>query len=55
MAIAWLLKRSAHFFTVLVGVWSLPEQLLDNIEGLRNISFNETELKEIKEMIGIGK
>jgi len=50
MAIAWLLKDQ-RITTVLVGV-SRKEQLLDNIEGLKNIGFSETELKEIKEILG---
>ncbi|MDX1363524.1 MAG: L-glyceraldehyde 3-phosphate reductase [Arenibacter latericius] len=49
MAIAWLLKDK-RISTVLVGV-SREDQLLDNIEALKNLSFSETELAAIKKVI----
>lgn len=50
MAIAWLLKDE-RITTVLVGV-SRQEQLLDNLEALKNITFSEPELKEIRTVLG---
>lgn len=50
MAIAWLLKDD-RITTVLVGV-SREEQLLDNLEALKNIKFSEAELKEIEGILG---
>lgn len=50
MAIAWLLKDE-RISTVLIGV-SRREQLLDNIAGLSNLNFTDSELKEIREILG---
>jgi L-glyceraldehyde 3-phosphate reductase len=50
MAIAWLLKDEC-ITTVLVGV-SRTEQLLDNLEALKNIKFSGAELKEIESILG---
>ena len=50
MAIAWLLKDQ-RISTVLVGV-SRTEQLLDNLEALKNLNFSEAELKEIESILG---
>ena len=50
MAIAWLLKDQ-RISTVLVGV-SRTEQLLDNLEALKNINFSGAELKEIESILG---
>ncbi|SHJ81557.1 L-glyceraldehyde 3-phosphate reductase [Arenibacter nanhaiticus] len=50
MAIAWLLKDE-RISTVLVGV-SKQEQLLDNLEALKNIKFSEAELKNINTVLG---
>ncbi|NKI27615.1 L-glyceraldehyde 3-phosphate reductase [Arenibacter sp. 6A1] len=50
MAIAWLLKDE-RISTVLVGV-SKQEQLLDNLEALKNIKFSEAELRNINTVLG---
>ncbi len=48
MALAWVLKDDA-VTSVLIGA-SKPEQILDNIQALRNTSFTEEELKRIDEI-----
>ena len=50
MAIAWLLKDD-RITTVLVGV-SRPEQLVDNVNTIKNLNFSESELKEIETILG---
>lgn len=50
MAIAWLLKDK-RISTVLIGV-SREAQLLDNLKSLKNLSFSDAELTEIKEILG---
>ena len=50
MALSWLL-RNEEVTSVLVGA-SKPEQLLDNIKALDNLSFTEEELKKIDEISG---
>lgn len=49
MALAWVLRDEA-ITTVLVGV-SKKQQLLDNIEALKNIEFSSDELKQIEEIL----
>jgi L-glyceraldehyde 3-phosphate reductase len=49
MAIAWLLKDQ-RITTVLVGV-SKPEQLAENIEAIKNLSFSEEELAKIESIL----
>lgn len=49
MAIAWLLKDE-RISTVLVGV-SKAEQLIDNVQTLKNLNFSENELKDIEEIL----
>ncbi|UOB19304.1 L-glyceraldehyde 3-phosphate reductase [Abyssalbus ytuae] len=49
MAIAWILKDE-RVTTVLVGV-SKPEQLTDNVNTLKNLTFTENELKEIEKIL----
>jgi L-glyceraldehyde 3-phosphate reductase len=51
MAISWLLKDE-RVTSVLVGA-SRPEQLLDSLKSLDNISFNQEELGRIDEVLGI--
>ncbi len=48
MALAWVLKDD-EVTSVLIGA-SKPEQILDNIQALRNTSFTEEELKRIDEI-----
>lgn len=50
MALSWLL-RNEEVTSVLVGA-SKPEQLLDNIKALDNLSFTDEELKKIDEISG---
>lgn len=50
MAIAWLLK-DPRITSVLIGV-SKAEQLDDNVAAVSNSSFTETELSEIKKILG---
>lgn len=50
MAIAWLLK-DPRITSVLIGV-SKAEQLDDNVAAVSNSSFSETELGEIKKILG---
>ena len=50
MAIAWLLKDE-RITSVLVGA-SRPEQLLDSLESLENLSFTADELQQIDETLG---
>jgi L-glyceraldehyde 3-phosphate reductase len=50
MAIAWLLK-DPRITSVLIGV-SKSEQLDDNVAAVANSSFTETELSEIKKILG---
>ena len=45
MALSWIL-RDCVVTSVLIGA-SKPEQILDNIKALRNISFTEEELRKI--------
>ena len=45
MALSWVLK-DGEVTSVLVGA-SKPEQILDNIQALRNTSFTEEELRKI--------
>ncbi|CAL66662.1 L-glyceraldehyde 3-phosphate reductase [Christiangramia forsetii] len=49
MAVAWLLKDK-RVTSVLVGV-SKVSQLEDNIEAIKNLHFNDTELKEINTIL----
>ena len=49
MAIAWLLKDE-RITTVLVGV-SRAEQLVDNVNTLKNLKFTDGELKEIEKIL----
>lgn len=49
MAIAWLLKDS-RITTVLVGV-SKPEQLAENVEAVKNLSFSSEEFKKIEDIL----
>lgn len=49
MAIAWLLKDE-RITSVLVGV-SREQQLLDNIQALKNTSFEANQLKQIDELL----
>ena len=48
MALAWLL-HDGMVTSVLVGA-SRPQQLLDNIGALRNITFTDEELRRIDEI-----
>lgn len=48
MALAWILK-DGKVTSVLIGA-SKPEQIIDNIGALKNISFSEEELKRIDEI-----
>ena len=50
MALAWLLK-DGRVSSVLVGVSSVA-QLLDNLNALRHLEFEENELKEIETVLG---
>ncbi|MCS5489937.1 L-glyceraldehyde 3-phosphate reductase [Algoriphagus limi] len=50
MAIAWLLKDH-RITSVLVGV-SRPEQLDDNVASIKNTQFSDSEITEIKSIIG---
>lgn len=50
MAIAWLLK-DPRITSVLIGV-SKAEQLDDNVAAVANSKFSETELSEIKKILG---
>ena len=50
MALAWLLKDE-RVSSVLVGVSSVA-QLLDNLNALRHLEFEENELKEIETVLG---
>lgn len=50
MAIAWLLKDH-RITSVLVGV-SKPEQLDDNVASIKNTQFSDSEITEIKSIIG---
>ena len=50
MALSWLL-RNEEVTSVLVGA-SKPEQIIDNINAINNISFAEDELKKIDEISG---
>ncbi|TFV94228.1 L-glyceraldehyde 3-phosphate reductase [Algoriphagus kandeliae] len=50
MAIAWLLKDQ-RITSVLVGV-SRPEQLDDNVASIKNSQFSDSEITEIKTIIG---
>ncbi|SHG33549.1 L-glyceraldehyde 3-phosphate reductase [Flagellimonas flava] len=50
MALAWVL-RDETITTVLVGV-SKKQQLLDNIEALKNTKFSSDELKQIGQILG---
>ena len=49
MAIAWLLKDE-RITTVLVGI-SKPEQLADNVNAVKNLTFSESELVEIEKIL----
>lgn len=49
MAIAWLLKDD-RITSVLVGV-SKPEQILDNVKSINNLSFSQQELKAIDDIL----
>ncbi|MGV8814607.1 MAG: L-glyceraldehyde 3-phosphate reductase [Gelidibacter sp.] len=49
MAIAWLLKDD-RITSVLVGV-SRPEQILDNVKSIENLSFSKAELTAIDEIL----
>ncbi len=48
MALAWILK-DGKITSVLIGA-SKPEQIIDNIGALKNVSFTEEELKRIDEI-----
>ena len=50
MALAWLLK-DGRVSSVLVGVSSVA-QLLDNLNAMRHLEFEENELKEIETVLG---
>ena len=50
MALSWLL-RNEEVTSVLVGA-SKPEQIIDNINAINNISFAEDEMKKIDEISG---
>lgn len=50
MAIAWLLK-DPRITSVLVGV-SKPEQLDDNVAAVKNTKFSESEISQIKKILG---
>lgn len=45
MALAWILKDD-YITSVIIGA-SKPSQILDNIKAIENITFSESELKEI--------
>jgi L-glyceraldehyde 3-phosphate reductase len=49
MALAWILKDK-RITSVLVGA-SKPEQVLDSVQALKNLTFRDTELARIKEII----
>lgn len=49
MAIAWIL-RDERITSVLVGV-SRPEQLIDNVNALKNLNFSEDELNRIEQIL----
>ena len=49
MAIAWLLK-DPRITTVLVGV-SKPEQLAENVEAVKNLTFSKEELAKIESIL----
>ena len=49
MAISWLLNNKA-VATVLVGA-SRPQQIIDNVGALENLSFTEAELNEIETIL----
>ena len=48
MALAWILK-DGRITSVLIGA-SRPEQILENIKALDNITFSEEELRRIDEI-----
>lgn len=50
MALSWIL-RDGKVTSVLIGA-SRPEQIIENIKALDNITFAEEELKKINEIIG---
>lgn len=49
MAIAWLLKDD-RITSVLVGV-SSPEQIINNVKTVENLSFSKTELSDIEKIL----
>lgn len=49
MALAWILRHSA-VTSVLIGA-SRPEQILDNLDALKNITFSDAELATLKTII----
>lgn len=48
MALAWILK-DGKVTSVLIGA-SRPEQILENIKALDNLTFSEEELRKIDEI-----
>jgi L-glyceraldehyde 3-phosphate reductase len=49
MALAWVL-RDGEVTSVLIGA-SKPRQILDNLEGIKNIGFSQDELEEIDKIV----
>jgi len=49
MALAWNL-REPEIASVLIGA-SRPEQIIDNVDALKNIAFTESELNEIEQIL----
>jgi len=49
MALAWNL-REPEIASVLIGA-SRPEQIIDNVNALKNVSFTESELNEIEQIL----
>lgn len=49
MSLSWLLKDN-KVTSVIVGASSI-EQLADNIDAIKNISFDDIELKQINDII----
>ncbi len=50
MALSWIL-RDGKVTSVLIGA-SKPEQILENIKALENISYSEEEIKKIEQILG---
>ena len=53
LALSWIL-RDGKVTSVLIGA-SRPEQILENIKALDNISFSAEELQEIEQILQSGE